>query len=227
MSEFLRFDEKTQEVTANEEAYNLKALKELREKDDSNDKVFYRNALKFIYHVYKKEHIFSNLPIRERKVKTSDLYFNGADYLKYDNDKLIADIVKIYISLEYSQNEWAYQKIKDDIDDTIGSINEIPMKKRKYFDEEVEVEIDVETYFDVPTSDGKTEKRKFKKTIKKIVNIKIDSFIDNSDERMKALANVLKLQDMEEKFRDIIIRERKSKERKGQDMTLLESKFFE
>ena len=73
----------------------------------------------------------------------------------------LSEILKIYISLEYSQNEWAYQKIKNDIDDTIGSINEIPMKKRKYFNEVVEVEIEVETYFDVPSSNGKTEKKKF------------------------------------------------------------------
>lgn len=101
------------------------------------------------------------------------------------------------------------------------------MKKKKYFNEDVEVEIEVETYFDVPTSNGKTEKKKFKKTITKEVNIKIDYFIDNSEERMKALANVLKLQDMEEKFRDIIIRERKTKEHSNEEMTLLERKYFQ
>ena len=227
MADFLRFKEETQEVTVNEEAYNLKVIRELRERDNSEDKFFYNNALKFIYHVYKKEHIFSNLSINERKLKTSELYLNGEDISKYDNDKHVSEILKIYISLEYSQNEWAYQKIKNDIDDTISSINEIPMKKKKYFNEDVEVEIEVETYFDVPTSNGKTEKKKFKKIITKEVNIKIDYFIDNSDERMKALANVLKLQDMEQKFRDIIVRERKTKEHSNEEMTLLERKYFQ
>jgi hypothetical protein len=44
---------------------------------------------------------------------------------------------------------------------------------------------------------------------------------------MKALANVLKLQDMEEKFRDIIVRERKTKEHSNEEMTLLERKYFQ
>ena len=32
MSDFLRFKEETQEVTVNEEAYNLKLIRELRER---------------------------------------------------------------------------------------------------------------------------------------------------------------------------------------------------
>ena len=35
MSDFLRFKEETQEVTVNEEAYNLKVIRELRERDNS------------------------------------------------------------------------------------------------------------------------------------------------------------------------------------------------
>lgn len=93
--------------------------------------------------------------------------------------------------------------------------------------ETVDVEIEVGTYRAVPTSTRKTQKKKFKKTITKEVNIKIDYFIDNSEERMKALANVLKLQDMEEKFRDIIVRERKTKEHSNEEMTLLERKYFQ
>ena len=33
MSDFLRFKEETQEVTVNEEAYNLKLIRELRERN--------------------------------------------------------------------------------------------------------------------------------------------------------------------------------------------------
>src|ERR1035437_6984280 len=118
---FLSFDEKTQSIIVSPEAKSFEVIKHLSEKDKSVDKRFYNNSLKFIYHVFRKVHIFSNLSINERKSKTSELYLGGQDYKKYEDDSAVKAVIKVYLSLEYSQNEWTYQTIKNDINDMRNS----------------------------------------------------------------------------------------------------------
>jgi len=207
---FLTFDEKTNNINIAPEAKNLQAIQLLKSKDTTTDKINFNNAMKFIYHSYKKDHIFANLSINERKVKTSEMYLNNQDYKKFDSDENVRDIVRIYIDLEYSQNEWAFQQLKNDIENIKANLNDIPLKKWVKFEQDIEVEIKCDDCG--------------KKTTKTITISKIIEQ-DNSKERMDAMKQILQLQDMEEKLRDVIKREKKMKEH-NQDLTLLEQKYF-
>lgn len=205
---FLIFNEKTQEVVLQPEAKNLVEIRTLRNNDTSEDKSYLANSLKFIYHTYKKEHIFSNLSINERKTKTSEMFLGGKDWRDYEDNDDVRDVIRIYISLEYSQNEWTYQQLKNDIDDIKGRINEIPTRVYVDFDKDV----DVKTVCDSCGED-----------VVKSVHIKQTIEFDSMAKRMDALKDILKLQDMEEKFREIIIRERKMNEHnQNNSLTLIE-----
>jgi hypothetical protein len=205
---FLVFNESNNEVTIIPEAKDLEPIVKLRKQN----KVFFNDALKYIYHTYKKVHYFSNLPIDERKVKTTEFYLNNQDYRKFDNDELVKEIIKLYISFEYTQNEWGYEKIKIDISETIDSINDIPMVKVIYVDDVTEIEVKC------PHCN-----KKHKTTGK----VNFESKIDNSEERMDALKNLLTLQEMGEKFKLLIDKEKKNKEYINDGNSLLENNFFE
>ena len=69
---FLKFDEHTRKITVTLEAEDLAVVKLLRDKDTTEDKRFYYNALSYVYHVYKKDHFFANLSINERKTMAEE-----------------------------------------------------------------------------------------------------------------------------------------------------------
>lgn len=205
---FLLFDEKTQEVGLTPEAKNIDVIKVLREKDKTEDKVYFKNALKYIYHTYVKDHMFANLSISERKVKTSEIYLGGKDYKVFDEDGCVRDVVGLYVSLEYSQNEWTYEQLKNDIENIKKSINDIPIKKMIDFDNDVDIECTC-SHCGKPFASS--------------VNLKTKVEVDNTKERMDALKQILTLQDMKEKFSNIIIRDRKTKEHdQNNSLTLIE-----
>ena len=58
------------------------------------------------------------------------------------------------------------------------------------------------------------------------MKIKQEVDVDNSKERMDALRRIFELEEMEQKFKDLIIKERKIKEH-NTEMSLLEQKFFD
>ena len=207
---FLSFDEHTRKIIVDPRAEDWEVVKILLEKDTSDDKRFYNNSISYVYHVYKKDHPFYNLSINERKTRTSELYMNNADFKKYENNSRVKDLIKLYISLEYSQNEWTYQKIKNDINDMRESINEIPMTKEIKFVQNVTIK--------VPCG----EKGEI---IERTVEVNKMVKADNTKERMEGLNRLLTLEDMEEKFREIIKREKKVKEH-DVEKSLLENNFF-
>lgn len=209
--DFLTFDEHTRKIIVSPEAEDLVVVKILRDKDSTEDKRFYNNALSYVYHVYKKDHFFHNLSINERKTRACELYMHLNDYKKYENNSRVKDLIKLYISLEYSQNEWTYQTIKNDINDMRQSINLIPLTKVIKFEQKVDV--------DVPSGEEG-------KTIMRTVLVKKDVVVDNTKERMGALDRLLDLEEKEEKFRAIIEREKKVKQHDG-GLSLLEQNFFE
>jgi hypothetical protein len=199
-------------ITISEDVINVDVISKLRNKYKVESEL--QKVLKFVYHSYKKEHSFNNLSITERKDKVMQFYLNGDSCKKYDEDKIIQNFVKFYVSLEYTQNEWLYQKLKIDIEDIKAHINDIPMNKIVKFDEDVTIE------FETPCGEeGKMIK------VRKLVNIKLTRDIDNSKERMEALKRIVSLQEMEEKFREIIARERKMKEH-NKELSLLEGDFW-
>ena len=231
---FLIFNDKTQEITIRSEMNRVMVIDALRSVDNSEDKSFFKEALKYIYHSYKKDHSFYNLSISERKIKTSEQFFNGRDCSIFENNDKVNDVVSLYLSLEYSQNEWTYEQLKNDIEDIKIGINKIPMKKQKVLHEIVEVSVDIdeeiEVKFDIPCAKEGEDKEKIfrkrvKRTIIKDVSVDINTEVDNSKERTDALKRVLELQELKEKFSEIIVRDKKLKEH-NQDLTLLEQHHF-
>lgn len=208
---FLIFNDKTQGVEISKEIKNLNEILLLKENDKSKNKTYFNDCLKYIYHTYKKEHPFYNIPINERKVKVSEIYLDKQDYKKFDEDILVQGVIKLYISLEYSQNEWTYQTIKNNISDIKKDITNIPMTKKAIIDQSIEVKFSCEEC-------GVQQKQ--------TVKIKQEVDVDNSKERMDALRRIFELEEMEQKFKDLIIKERKIKEH-NTEMSLLEQKFFD
>ena len=68
---FLIFNDKTQEITIRSEMNRVRVIDALRSVDNSEDKSFFKEALKYIYHSYKKDHSFYNLSIYNGGVSCS------------------------------------------------------------------------------------------------------------------------------------------------------------
>jgi len=207
---FLVYDEVTEKVSCTPEGMLLEEVQDLYNSDKRGDnKPWFNKCITYIYHVYKKDHIFSNssLPVRRKKV-CKDL-MNDIDPDKFESNERVKALIKRYVNEQYTPSEWFYEGIKQDMLALKQHIRNIPFHK----------DIKVKKTVEVSLFDGEKE-------IQRSVEVDIDEKMDNSKEKMDALKRANELLDLEEKIRLKIIKENKETKRRKSSATLLEQGAF-
>jgi len=191
---FLRLDGETGEVFVSDEGMLLSCIKGLLQKDKTKGRTYYNNALKYIYHTYKKDHDLSFLSFNSRRQRVVNDYVPGYSSDKFENDLVVVAVIKEFQQQQYTPNELFYESIKNDFDEMRDYIKEIPLKKK----------IKIEEVFEVPVEhEGQTY-------IKEVA-VKKDIFIDNSKEKFDALKRAAELIDLSNTIQQKVKEENKKK----------------
>ena len=171
---FLVIDEKDNSIKCTREGELLPEVINLSKSDRNAGKKFVRDALKYVYHVYKREHMFSNNAVIHRKKKVIDMFLPDRKQNDFEGNKNVQALIKRYIDEEYLPVEWYYEGIKNDLKQLQEDIGNIPKKHT------ITVEYRQE-------EDGPLLKKKIE--------------ISNWKERWTAMQEAEKLIDMEERIK--------------------------
>lgn len=205
---FLRLNGDTGEVYVSDEGRLLSCIKGLLQKDKTKGRTYYNNALKYIYHTYKKDHDLSFLSFNSRRQRVVNDYVPGYSSDKFENDLVVVAVIKEFQQQQYTPNELFYESIKNDFDEMRDYIKEIPLKKK----------IKIEEVFEVPVEhEGQTY-------IKEVA-VKKDIFIDNSKEKFDALKRAAELIDLSNTIQQKVKEENKKKKVEDYTSMLQEGKL--
>ena len=204
----LRLNENTGEVYVSDEGKLLSCLKDLYKKDKTKLKTYYNNAIKYIYHTYKKEHDLSFLSFNQRKQRVINEYVQGYLSEKFENDNYVQEVIKEFKLQQFTPNELFYESIKNDFDEMRDYIKEIPLRKKIKLEEVVEVTVEHEGQSYI-----------------KEAQIKKDIFIDNSKEKFEALRRAAELIDLSNVIQEKIKNESKMKKEKEYESLIQERKI--
>lgn len=194
----LRLNESTGEVYVSDEGKHLSCIKNLEKKDKTKGRVYFNNSLRYTYHVYKKEHDLSFLSFNQRKLRVINEYLPDQNSDKFENDKLVQEVIKEYKLQQYTPNELFYESIKEDFNELRDYIKDIPLRKKIKIDEIVEVSFE--------DDEGKTHIKE--------VQVKKEVYLDNSKEKFDALKRAGELIDLSNLLQEKIKNENKvNKER--------------
>ena len=204
----LRLNENTGEVFVSDEGKQLPSIRSLLKKDHTKLKTYYNASLRYIYHVYKKDHDLSFLSFNTRKQRVINDYVEKHSFERFDNDRYIAAVVKDFLEQQYTPNELFFESIKKDFDELRDYIKEIPLTKRFKFEKVVEV----------------TFQHEDKPVIKEVL-IKENIKIDNSKEKFEALKRAGELMDLSNLFQEKIKADSKLKKEKQYNSLIQEGKI--
>ena len=208
--DFLYLDIKSGEIKCTAEGMLLLEVKDLWSADRRTEsKPFFHKAITFIYHMYKKDHVFSNSGPELRKKKVLHDFLPNIDIKSLEENKRVMKLAGRFIQEQYSPNEWFYEGIKKDMEDLKKHISSIPFSKTMKVDRLIKVSI---------PSNGEI--------IEHEVIVKQDEVVDNSGEKLSAMEKALKLFDLEEKIKQKISKESKEKRLKATSSSLLQSGKF-
>ena len=204
--DFLYLDIKSGEVKCTVEGMLLLEVKDLWNADKRTaSKPFFHKAITFIYHMYKKDHVFSNSGPVLRKKKVMHDFLPGIDIKSLEGNMRVIRLADRFIQEQYSPNEWFYEGIKRDMEDLKKHISSIPFFKIEKVDRNVVVNI--------PSN---------RDMIEHTVVIKQEEKVDNSQEKLAAMEKALKLFDLEEKIKQKISKESKEKRLKTTSSSMLQ-----
>lgn len=206
---FLEIDNEGQ-VQLRKGAMNIPSVMELYKTDKRNEsKPYFNKCITLIYHLYSKEHEFSNLGPKERKDKVANIYLkdegNIEDYLE---KKAFKAVVDDFIDLSYTTTERLYEGIKKSVEHWKLHMANIPMTRKEKYEGQHEIITEI---------DGIPKGTK--------INIRTLIEVDNSEEYLKAMKTADSMMDMEEKMAKKVIKEKQLLKNSGEDSMLEEGSF--
>lgn len=176
----------TGDIDISDDGMKLEAFRKLYNDDKTQGKSYFKKVLKYIYHCYKKEHALHNLTWNMREEKVLNEYFDGEGVRYLKANKYFDSCIEQYKECEYTLNQLTYERIKEDLYDLKKHISNIKFFKKQKVKQSITVQ----------TSQGEEE-----------VFIDMEIEIDNSEEKIKALNNMAKLLELEDKYKSICIKE--------------------
>lgn len=172
--------------------------------DKSNaEKVLFRKWITFMFYAYKQDGVYQNMLPSKRVEQACKLSEVDIEFVK-SNEKLHRAI-KIYQDTQTTLNERLYNGVKDDIEATLDSIRQVPLKKQIY----------VEVTVNIPESANSSNTVPY--------NVKQQVEMINIEEKTKLLNMSEKLIELEERLRKKIIKE--AQQKKGSQGRLFDSKI--
>lgn len=128
---FLYLDEGNSEIKVTAEGMALSEVKLLFASDKSTNKVLFREWIKYIYWVYRREGTFSNSLISERRRDICQRFFPQRTWEYFENNDKIKAVIALYMKTQYSISEILYERWKEDVDQYIIYLTSIPYYKVK------------------------------------------------------------------------------------------------
>lgn len=155
-----------------------------------NNPGFLADCITYLYHTYYYQSVFWPYALSQRKKEVCSVFLNNVDSEKFEEHDEVKTVIKeLQKGSGLSQAERFYEGIKQDIEDLKEHFNNIKYTKKIKVDQEVAINID---------------------GIEKSIRLNQMINIDNSAEKVAALKSFDALYTMEQKFKDIIAKERKS-----------------
>lgn len=191
------------QVVLSPEAEEFPEIVRLRNSDKTKGKKFFNSCLVYIYHTYSFDHVMNNMLPMERRRRVCETYLNGESYEKYEKNQRVRAVIELFMDDEYSINERFYQGIKNDMEQLMNHLNNIPWERKMMIEKPLVVK-HPETNDDIE------------------VTIKDEIIVDNSAEKMAALDKAKKLMGIMSELEKSIKEERKGKNRKEKPMSLLD-----
>lgn len=183
-------------IEVTKEGMQLPPVKHLWNKDKTKDRMFFHNAITFIYWAYTADSIFSNMLETARYQKVALLYCNEDDHTKFTENPRVKAVIDLYVELSYSALEHSSMKLRKDLEAIHRKLDDIPFER--------EAKIDVEVM--IPIAKDKPEE---------LVphTIRTTMMIDNSEEKIKVINMVDKLYTLEDRISTRLKKERKEKKK--------------
>ncbi len=205
---FLELDEQG-EVQLKRGAMNIPSVRELYSTDKRNEsKPFFNKCITVIYHLYKREHDFSNLGPKERERKVASIYLKDEDIKKILENSKVQKVIEDYTTLEYTSVQRLYEGVKNSLEHWKDYMAKIPLTKKVKYEGEHEIISEIDG---VPKGT-----RIFVKTMLEV---------DNSEEYLKAMKRADEMIDMEEKMSKKVIRESQMLKANGEESMMDSGEF--
>lgn len=171
---FLRYENGKIEIE--DDAMTIPEIKKLY----AHDKVFFGEAIIYLYWMYKRGGIYKQKLPRQRQEIIKQNYLSRYTPEEIEKNIFFKNLKKYYIEDQHTTAEIFYENLKRDMQDLLDHISSIPFKKKAILTSNVEV--------DLPG--GK----------KHTIFAQTEVEMDNSEEKAKAIGLADKLLIMDEKL---------------------------
>lgn len=186
------------EVFPTEEGMEIPAVKSVYNADKTDGKVFFRDVLKYLYYVYRKDGVYSDMFEQMRKTTVIERHLPKRDYKVLESNKRVQELIKEYLERQMTKNERLLYLLEKDIEKLLERISSIPYTKT--------------CVVKVPhtNDDGETT----------MLPTKIE--FDNIEEKSKAIKEASSLVDYSDKLRSKILKEKIEDKKKGTSTRLFD-----
>lgn len=205
---FLELDDNG-DVRLRQGAMKIPSVYELYSSDKrSAEKPFFYKCIAIIYHLYKREHDFGNLGVKERQDKVELIYCPDKDIKKILENTKVQSVIEDFKTLEYTSTQRLFEGIKNSMEHWKHYMSKIPMTKIVKYEAWHDVHVII---------DNKPEIRN--------VLVKDMIEIDNSEEYIKAMKRAEEMIDLEERMYKKVLKESQLMQINGEDSMLEAGNF--
>lgn len=127
----LYFDEEIGEVKIVPEAMALSEVKDLYSSDHTTNKTLWKQWIKYIYFVYKKDGVFSNDLIASKRKEVCSRFFPERDPLYFEQNPKVKAVIQLYVRKQYTHWERLFEKWKEDVDSYITYLTDVPYTRKR------------------------------------------------------------------------------------------------
>lgn len=129
---FLYLDDANNEIKVTAEGMALEEVRALFATDKSTNKVLFRDWIKYIYWVYRREGTFSNSLISERRKEICQRFFPNKTWEYFENNDKLKAVIQLYLRTQYTHWEILFERWKEDVDQYVTYLTSIPYYKIKH-----------------------------------------------------------------------------------------------
>lgn len=174
------------QVILDPEGESLPCVRGIKRWDRSEKLLNFQNILNGIYFIYKPDGLYDNLTLKEREQIIFDKGHITKEWSNYRTNRHVKELIDVYKKTVLTPARKFLEKIKEDMDEYLGYLSKIPLEKKQYVDQDIEVDVDGE---------------------KKTIRVQKVFRTANIDEKNKAYEAALKINTMYEKQKQIVLKE--------------------
>ena len=186
------------EVFPTPEGFEIPQVKAVFNADKTEGKGFFKDVLKYVFFVYKKDGVYKDTFERYRKQMVIERHLPKRNHQDLEANKRVVALIQEYLDRQMTKNERLLYQLEKDIDNLLQRVSNIPYTK------EVTVKVPV------TNSDGETT----------YIPTKVE--MDNSEEKEKAIKLASGMIDYGDKLRSKILKDKIENKKKGSENRLFD-----